>query len=226
MYRIYKYVLGIDNSILYVGKTIQDIEDRINQHLKSGDNICEDGWYELSLCDIYYVDFNKESDMNKFEEVMINTYQPKYNKAYKKSDCVILPSLDYDLHWKKLNIKRESYISLETNLEQCRNLYNFDKDNPKSFDQILDEYKDGKSINYYSLAFDIDGKMICRKRLYTANDSLRFDFYLKNRPEETNKPDELRGIFYINRSDKKKLNDRVAKAWKTRGNTLYYRVFD
>lgn len=80
---VYKYVLN--KEIIYIGKTDCDLEQRLLQHGKSGDNIPEEGWVEINNSDIYYAELANSTMSDVVESELIRKYKPKYNIA-KMSD--------------------------------------------------------------------------------------------------------------------------------------------
>ena len=50
MHCVYKYVL--DDEIIYIGKTDRNLEQRLSQHGKSGDNIDSQAWDDINLSTI------------------------------------------------------------------------------------------------------------------------------------------------------------------------------
>ena len=85
---VYKYVSG--GAIIYIGIT-DNLQNRLKQHGKNGDNIPEEGWEEISNADIYYAKVANRTMADVIESALIKRYSPKYNKAKKATEWDGLP---------------------------------------------------------------------------------------------------------------------------------------
>ena len=97
MHCVYKYVLN--DEIIYVGKTDSNLEQRLSQHGKVGDNIDSSAWNDINKSKIYYVELVNSTMCDVFESEMIRRYKPKYNKAKLESDWSGLPFIEPE--WKE-----------------------------------------------------------------------------------------------------------------------------
>lgn len=93
---VYKYVLN--NTIIYIGKSDSNLEKRLNEHGKTGDNISKDAWDDINAAEIYYIEVANSIMSDVIESELIRRYKPKYNIA-KKSDWDGLPFEEPE--WKK-----------------------------------------------------------------------------------------------------------------------------
>ena len=80
---VYKYVLN--GEILYIGKCDAQLETRLAQHGKTGDNIPSEAWEELKQADVFYTQLANSIMSDVVESELIRRHKPKYNKA-KTSD--------------------------------------------------------------------------------------------------------------------------------------------
>lgn len=79
---VYKYVL--DGEVIYIGKTI-NLDARIRQHARPGDNIPPEAWPELRLATVYYFETPTETMADVIESEMIRRHLPKWNRAKKSA---------------------------------------------------------------------------------------------------------------------------------------------
>lgn len=84
---VYKYVLN--GEIIYIGKTV-NLDARIRQHARPGDNISPEAWPELRLATVFYFETPTETMADVIESELIRRHHPKWNRA-KKSVWVGLP---------------------------------------------------------------------------------------------------------------------------------------
>ena len=85
-YYVYKYVYN--NQIIYIGKTT-NIDRRISQHGRKGDNIKEKYWNMINKSDIYIAEIsNKNIDYNLLEILLIQKYHPICNMVNKTTQNV------------------------------------------------------------------------------------------------------------------------------------------
>lgn len=113
---VYKYVYN--NEIIYIGKT-KNLESRLKQHGKSGDNIPEEGWDEINASDIYYAELADATMSDVIESALIAKYQPKYNRA-KKSLWSGLNFIEPVWYFKRPQ-SEEDLINEINNLEERNN---------------------------------------------------------------------------------------------------------
>ena len=111
---VYKYVLR--DSIIYIGIT-GNLQRRLSEHGKEGDNIPTDGWNEINNADIYYAKVANRAMAEMIESVLINRYKPKYNKAKKQTDWegLHLPEPNFILYDSQLRKELEEYKIRLTN---------------------------------------------------------------------------------------------------------------
>lgn len=79
MHTVYKYVYNTE--IIYIGKCDGSLSKRLSQHGKKGDNIPEDGHFEINNSDIYFIELPNRVMTDVVESELIRRYKPKYNKA-------------------------------------------------------------------------------------------------------------------------------------------------
>lgn len=79
---VYKYVLN--DEIIYIGKAT-NLDARIRQHARPGDNIPPEAWPDLRRAIIYYYETPNEIMADVVESELIRRYLPKWNRA-KKSE--------------------------------------------------------------------------------------------------------------------------------------------
>ena len=93
---VYKYVYA--GEVIYVGKTDENLEIRLSQHGKAGDNIPQEGWNEINNSIVYYSKLLSKHDTDIYESELIRRYKPRYNKA-KTSEWsgVDLPELNWSV---------------------------------------------------------------------------------------------------------------------------------
>ena len=97
---VYKFVLN--DEILYIGKSDRQSFDRIYQHGKPGDNICESAWKDINNSDIYYAPLYNEVMSDVVESELIRRYKPKFNIGKTKTKwCGIELS---DVNWIPLRV--------------------------------------------------------------------------------------------------------------------------
>ena len=99
---VYKYVFN--EEVIYVGIT-KDLESRLSQHGRYGDNIDTEGWGKINNSKIFYLKVVNEVMADVVESELIRFYKPKYNKA-KKSKWCGLPFIEKELVWKELKKKK------------------------------------------------------------------------------------------------------------------------
>lgn len=100
---VYKYVFN--GEVIYVGIT-KDLESRLSQHGRYGDNIDTEGWEEINQSKIFYVKVANEVMADVVESELIRFYKPKYNKA-KKSKWCGLPFIEKELKWREYHLQKE-----------------------------------------------------------------------------------------------------------------------
>ena len=90
---VYKYVLN--DEIIYIGKTT-NLDARIRQHARPGDNIPPEAWPDLRRAIIYYYETPTEIMADVIESELIRRYLPKWNRA-KKSEWagLLFPELAF-----------------------------------------------------------------------------------------------------------------------------------
>lgn len=76
---VYKYVYN--GEIIYIGKTSQDLANRLCNHGKEYDNIDEIYREEINQSVVFYIEFNSSIICDIAETCLINKYKPKCNKA-------------------------------------------------------------------------------------------------------------------------------------------------
>lgn len=95
---VYKYVFN--GEIIYIGKCDSDLDQRLGQHGKSGDNIDKKYWDNINASDIYYCTLANATMSDVVESELINRYKPKCNTAKISNwDGLELP----EPKWKKYN---------------------------------------------------------------------------------------------------------------------------
>lgn len=74
------YFYYIDNEIVYVGKTINGVNKRLNEHYHQNDELSK------HLCDVHRIDYmqlSSQADMDMCELFYIYKLRPKFNKTIK-----------------------------------------------------------------------------------------------------------------------------------------------
>lgn len=213
MYYVYKYVLL--GEIIYVGIT-KDLASRIdNQHATKYDNITVDALDELKKSDVYYVKCESLKEADFVESELITKYQPKYN-IRKKEDAFSGFSIYLDWLLYEVHTINESVIKDYCN--KCHIKSDEEVINPKSFQEVIDDYRSGVKVDYVSKSFNINGDLVCLKRIFTnLNGCLRFEFWQNNTTG-------AKGIIYHNPDEKemcKSIYDKM-RVWQNRGDNLYY----
>lgn len=95
---VYKYVFN--GEIIYIGKCDSDLDQRLGQHGKFGDNIDKKYWDDINASDIYYCTLANATMSDVVESELINRYKPKCNTAKISNwDGLKLP----EPKWKKYN---------------------------------------------------------------------------------------------------------------------------
>ena len=86
----------INDTVIYVGYTGQQLSQRINQHFTKGhlDKKCYN-----SIAKIEYQKYDTKSDAQIMEVVYINKYKPRYNKLNKQNDSITF-NIDNEKEWK------------------------------------------------------------------------------------------------------------------------------
>lgn len=93
---VYKYVFN--GEIIYIGKCDSDLDQRLGQHGKSGDNIDKKYWDDINASDIYYYTLANATMSDVVESELINRHKPKCNAAKMSDwDGLKLP----EPNWKK-----------------------------------------------------------------------------------------------------------------------------
>ena len=93
---VYKYVFN--GEIIYIGKCDSDLDQRLGQHGKSGDNIDKKYWDDINASDIYYCTLANATMSDVVESELINSHKPKCNTAKMSDwDGLKLP----EPNWKK-----------------------------------------------------------------------------------------------------------------------------
>ena len=93
---VYKYVFN--SEIIYIGKCDFDLDQRLAQHGKPGDNIDKKYWDDINASDIYYCTLANATMSDVVESELINSHKPKCNTAKMSDwDGLKLP----EPNWKK-----------------------------------------------------------------------------------------------------------------------------
>lgn len=142
---VYKYVFN--EEVIYVGIT-KDLESRLSQHGRYGDNIGIEGWEEINQSKIFYVKVANEVMADVIESELIRFYKPKYNKA-KKSKWCGLPFIEKELVWKEF--KKNNFN--KTAKKGLKRVINFHEKN--TLKEIIKELKDEDSIFQFIYSNDI-----------------------------------------------------------------------
>ena len=99
---VYKYVFN--GEIIYIGKCDADLDQRLAQHGKQGDNIDKKYWDDINASDIYYCTLANATMSDVVESELINRHKPKYNTAKKSDwDGLKLPEPNWKKYYKKIN---------------------------------------------------------------------------------------------------------------------------
>ena len=100
---VYKYI-NKDNSIEYIGKTTNTIEERIKNHS------CTD--IKDFSGTIYYAEVTDNFELDIIEKVLINKYKPKRNKLYAQTSIFSID--ESQLIWQKFYKKSKPIVYLNT----------------------------------------------------------------------------------------------------------------
>lgn len=85
----------------------------------------------------------------------------------------------------------------------------------KTFEEVLEEYREGESVAYVSKSFDAFGNVECVKRIYSVGYSLEFDFHCPGIQSQS-------GRIYMHPTNQTMSNWNILKTWKCRGSMFYY----
>lgn len=119
----------------------------------------------------------------------------------------------------KRELKDSEYIRMEQalNIESHdKGLINTEKGNAKTIDEIIQDYKDGYRIDYYSISYDGSKNIEFVKHIYSFK-QLFFDFYGKQ-------DKKISGSIMHTRQDETISNFQTLKAWNAKGSKLYYPI--
>ena len=89
VHSVYKYVLN--GEIIYIGKSDSNLDMRLKQHGKTGDNITKEAWNEIKAADIYYIPLVNSIMSDVVESELIRRYMPKWNIAKKETEWSGIP---------------------------------------------------------------------------------------------------------------------------------------
>lgn len=93
-----------------------------------------------------------------------------------------------------------------------------DDNPPITWQDIEKMYREGRIVDYISLAYDIYGNIVCQKRIYTSlYKSLDFEFHQTGTKS-------ARGTLLYNKDDPYKSYWNVFRCWENRGSSLYYKL--
>ena len=114
---VYKYVFN--GEIIYIGKCDSDLDQRLAQHGKPGDNIEKKYWDDINASDIYYCTLANATMSDVVESELINRHKPKCNTAKKSDwDGLELP----EPKWKKYdNPKKVPFVKKGKDLTKISN---------------------------------------------------------------------------------------------------------
>lgn len=99
---VYKYVFN--GEIIYIGKCDADLDQRLAQHGKPGDNIDKKYWDDINASDIYYCTLANATMSDVVESELINRHKPKCNTAKMSDwDGLKLPEPNWKKYYKKIN---------------------------------------------------------------------------------------------------------------------------
>lgn len=90
----------INDNVIYIGYTGQQLSERINQHWTKGhlDKKCYD-----SVAKIEYQKYKTKSDAQIMEVIYINKYKPFYNKLNKQNDNITI-NIEEEKEWKTYRV--------------------------------------------------------------------------------------------------------------------------
>lgn len=90
----------INDNVIYIGYTGQQLSERINQHWTKGhlDKKCYD-----SVVRIEYQKYKTKSDAQIMEVIYINKYKPFYNKLNKQNDNITI-NIEEEKEWKTYRV--------------------------------------------------------------------------------------------------------------------------
>ncbi len=74
------YVLYIEDTVIYIGKSLLNCNDKIHKHIMDG--------LEPTKCEVYEIEH--EPDIHVLEVYLINLHQPTNNKTYKNSGTLTI----------------------------------------------------------------------------------------------------------------------------------------
>lgn len=130
---VYKYVLN--DEIIYIGKCDGNIDNRLYQHGKAGDNIDADAWDDIKHAQIYITKLANSTMSDVVESELIRRYKPKYNKAKLSSWSGLLfvePSWERYKRTKKKRIPPKVVNDSDLTREQFEKKYKYSKHNLES----------------------------------------------------------------------------------------------
>jgi hypothetical protein len=106
---VYKYVFN--GEIIYIGKCDSDLDQRLAQHGKSGDNIDKKYWDDINASDIYYCTLANATMSDVVESELINRHKPKCNTAKMSDwDGLKLPEPNWKKYYTKI-IKEHIFLA-------------------------------------------------------------------------------------------------------------------
>jgi predicted GIY-YIG superfamily endonuclease len=132
---VYKYVLN--DKILYIGLADVDLDKRISQHGKPGDNIPERFWEDINKAEIYYIVLANSVMADVVEKELIRRHKPKCNKAYTDSEWSGIPFAEPE--WVRYQ-KPEPIVPRQISprvLSETLHYEDIDNNNIQALDQIL-----------------------------------------------------------------------------------------
>lgn len=106
---IYRFK-DINDNVIYIGYTSQQLSERINQHWTKGH--LPKKCYS-SVAKIEYQKYKTKADAQIMEVIMINKYKPLYNKLNKQTDNITF-DLGDEREWKVyrvFKVKKDTYKS-------------------------------------------------------------------------------------------------------------------
>lgn len=163
-YNLYRYI--DDNSnILYVGKTLQPVSRRLDQH------ITEEAQYAIGNAHIEIAIVGSKADMALYEIYYINKYLPKYNICQKSN----IPFVEMpELQWKPYTLQRHTKsptrfrFKTETKPYDIKPEYSVNKENIKIAIAIIDILANiGKKKHSHIISYVINNKIGSFKDNYT-----------------------------------------------------------
>ena len=113
---VYKFVY--ENEIIYIGKSNSNLDSRINNHGRPGDNIDKKYWDMINSSQIYYIQLANQTMCDVVESELIRRYKPKCNKA-KMSDWIGLEfnEPEWKLYEKTKPVVKKQSIKLPSKKE-------------------------------------------------------------------------------------------------------------